>query len=417
MPQYGAFQRRGAGGAHKGRNNRNMAGKRDYYEVLGIGRTAQHEEVRKAYRKLAMQYHPDRNPDDKVAEERFKELSEAYEVLSDAEKRRRYDQFGHEGMRSAFGPGGFEFSRDFTHYGDIQDILGTFFGDGGGIFEGIFGGGHRRTSRTGPQRGADLRIDVEVDFEESCFGSQRELTLPISDECEKCHGTGETPGTQKETCKHCRGQGAVVSGGGFFQIRQSCPICGGEGSIVAKPCRNCDGTGRVKAKKKIVLRIPKGVETGSRLRLTGKGESGHRTGPPGDLYVIVHVRPHPVFERRGDDLFCQIPVPFDVAALGGDVTVPTPDGHASLRLEAGTETGKVFRLRGKGTALLGENGRGDLHVQVVVEIPTRLNGTQKKLIEEFRAASSRDNYPMVERITKFSEEFYERKKRLEEGGE
>ena len=392
-----------------------MANKRDYYEVLGVQRDASEADIKKAYRKLAMQYHPDRNPGDKEAENKFKETSEAYEVLSDSGKRKQYDQFGHDGLKSTFGPGGFDFSRDFTHYADLEDLFGDIFGDGGGVFETFFGGGagRQRSSREGPQRGADLRFDLEIDFEEAAFGSEREITLPMTDECGECHGSGVAPGSRRETCKHCGGHGVVVSGGGFFQMRQTCPVCGGAGSMISNPCRACGGSGRVRSRKRLVLKVPRGVETGSRLRLTGKGESGARGGPPGDLYVILHVRPHPLFERDGDDLICKVPIPFHVASLGGEVQVPTLDGFAMLKIAAGTESGNVFRMRNKGMPRLNGYGRGDQHVMVQIEVPVRLNSKQKKLIKDMEDMSLPDNYPMLDQVNRMAGELYERKRKLE----
>jgi len=393
-----------------------MAKKKDYYELLGISRSASADEIKKAYRKLAMKYHPDRNPDDKEAEARFKEVSEAYEVLSDPEKRRRYDQFGHEGMKSAFGPGGFDFARDFTHMGDLQDILGSIFGGGGGggFFDDIFGGGRRR-SRTGPQRGSDLRFDLEIDLEEAVFGSQREIMLPMNVECDTCSGTGVAKGSRPETCKQCGGSGEVIGGGGFFQVRQTCPICGGSGRVIRNPCRTCEGAGRVKTRRRLTLRIPQGVDTGARLRLGGKGEGGLRGGPAGDLYVVLHVKPHPLFERRGDDLFCEAPVPVATLVLGGQIEVPTVDGYAKLKLAAGTENGKVFRLRGKGVANVEGYGRGDLHVRVAPEIPVKLNADQKKAMKAFVEADNEAGYPHRKRFHKAAETFFERKRAMKKG--
>jgi molecular chaperone DnaJ len=390
-----------------------VAAKKDYYELLGVDRKSSADEIKKAYRKLAMKYHPDRNPDDKDAEARFKEVSEAYEVLSDTSKKQQYDQFGHDGLRSAFGPGGFDFARDFTHMGDLQDILGSIFGDGGGgIFDEFFGGGGRRRSATGAQRGADLRFDLEIDFEETAFGSERQITLPMMQECGKCSGSGLAAGSKKETCKHCGGRGAVVSGGGFFQVRQTCPVCGGAGSLVTNPCSTCGGSGRVKTRKKLSLKIPRGVETGSRLRLQGKGEGGMKGGPAGDLYVVLHVREHGIFKRGGDDLHCDVPVPFDVAALGGEIQVPTIDGYAKLKIAPGTETGKVFRLRGKGMPNVEGYGRGDLHVRIIPEVPARLNSKQKKLLKEFQNIGEESNYPAGRRFAGVAEEFLERRQAM-----
>ena len=394
-----------------------MATKQDYYELLGTNRSASADEIKKAYRKLAMKYHPDRNAGDAVAEEKFKEVSEAYEVLSDTAKRQQYDQYGHDGLKSSFGPGGFDFGRDFTHGADLQDILGSIFGGGGGgggIFNDFFGGGGRqRGSRPGgPQQGADLRFDIEIDFEEAAYGSEREITLPISVQCDPCSGSGVTPGSKRETCRQCAGQGSVISGGGFFQVRQTCPVCGGQGTMCTNPCVKCDGSGRVKTRKRITLKIPCGVETGSRLRLTGKGEGGVRGGPAGDLYVVIRVRNHEVFRRREDDLFCEIPVPFELLALGGNIEVPTIDGFAKLKIAPGTETGKVFRLRSKGMPNVEGYGRGDLHVQVLTEIPVKLSSKQKKALNEYKNNISDKNYPSAQRFHDQAEAFFERKKAM-----
>ncbi len=388
-----------------------MASKRDYYELLGIGREASTDEIKKQFRKQAMQYHPDRNPDDKKAEEMFKQISEAYEVLSDPDKKAQYDRFGHDGLRASFGPGGFDFSRDFTHSADLQDILGSIFGEGGGFFDDFLGGGRRR-SRTGPQQGADLRFDLEIDLEEAVYGSKREITYPVGEECGKCNGSGVAQGSHRETCRQCGGRGAIISGGGFFQVRQTCPICGGAGTIVTQPCKECQGNGRMKVQRRIVLKIMKGVETGSRLRLSGKGDGGMRGGPPGDLYVVIQVRKHELFERRGDDLFCETPVPFDIAALGGDIEIPTVDGFANLKLAAGTPTGKVFRLRGKGIPNIEGYGSGDLHVRVVAEVPDKLDSKQKKAMKDLSTVLNDSNYPAKAAFRTQAESFYARKEAL-----
>ena len=387
-----------------------MAAKRDYYEVLGVSKSASADELKKAYRKLAMKYHPDRNPDNKEADEKFKEICEAYEVLSDTQKRQRYDQFGHDGMKSAFGPGGFDFGRDFTHAGDFGDLFETIFGGG---FADMFGGGGRRQSRNpnGPQRGDDLRFDLEIDFEEALFGSERSLDLKINDACSTCNGTGAAPGSGRETCRQCGGQGFVVAGGGFFQVRQACPVCRGEGSIIKNPCKTCNGSGRVKTPRHITLRIPKGVETGSRLRLSGKGESGLRGGPAGDIYVVLHVREHDVFERHGDDLACAVPVNPVTAALGGEIQIPTPDGYARIKLPAGTPNGKVLRLRGKGMPSL--HGRtGDLHLRIDLETPVKLNSKQKKALKAFEEQASEANFAEAAKLSKNIEIFYKRRDAL-----
>jgi molecular chaperone DnaJ len=387
-----------------------MAAKRDYYEVLGVTKKATEDELKKAYRKLAMQYHPDRNPDNTEASEKFKEICEAYEVLSDSQKRQRYDQFGHDGVKSSFGPGGFDFGRDFTHAGDFGDLFETIFGGG---FADMFGGGGRRQSRNpnGPQRGDDLRFDLEIDFEEALFGSERKLDLKINDACSTCHGTGAAAGSGRETCRQCGGHGFVVAGGGFFQMRQACPVCRGEGTIIKNPCTTCHGSGRVKAPRHITLRIPKGVETGSRLRLSGKGESGLRNGPPGDIYVVLHVREHEIFERHGDDLACSIPVSPVTAALGGEIQIPTPDGYARIKLPAGTPNGKILRLRGKG--MPGLHGRaGDLHLRIELETPVKLSSRQKKALKEFEDHASEANFADQAKLRKGIEAFYQRRDAL-----
>ena len=389
-----------------------MANKRDYYEVLGVSKSAAADEIKKAYRKLAMKHHPDRNPDNKDAAEKFKEICEAYEVLSDTDKRQRYDQYGHAGMKSAFGPGGFDFGRDFSHMQDmdLQDILGSFFGGG---FGDIFGGGGQRRSSNpnAAHRGDDLRFDLEIDFEEALFGSEREVDLSVNDACETCRGTGAASGSSRETCRQCGGHGVVVVGGGFIQMRQTCPVCHGEGTIIRNPCKKCNGTGRVKTPRHIALRIPKGVETGSRLRLTGKGESGLRGGPAGDLYVVLHVREHDVFQRQDDDLACTVHVAPDIAALGGDIEIPTPDGHARIKLPAGTPNGKVFRLREKGMPSL-NGGCGDLHVRVEIEVPTHLSSKQKRVLEDFASLTTPDNYPEATRQAKACDTFFARREAL-----
>ena len=390
-----------------------MPTKRDYYEVLGVGKSASADELKKAYRKLAMQYHPDRNPDNKESAERFKEVCEAYEVLSDTDKRHRYDQYGHEGMKSAFGPGGFDFGRDFTHTGDFQDLFENIFGGGfGDIFGGAGGGGRRRARNpNAAQRGDDLRFDLEIDFEEALFGSEREVDLTVSDTCETCGGSGAASGAARETCRQCGGHGAVAVAVGPIRMQQTCPVCHGEGTIIRSPCKKCGGTGRVKAPRHIALRIPKGVETGSRLRLTGKGESGMRGGPAGDLYVVLHVRDHDIFQRQDDDLVCTVHISPVIAALGGDIDIPTPDGNARIKLPAGTPNGKVFRLRDKGMPSL-NGGCGDLHVRVEIEVPAHLSSKQKRSLEEFAAQSTLDNYPEAAKLNKEINAFFTRRDAL-----
>ncbi len=395
-----------------------MGTKIDYYEVLELSRDADENTIKKAYRKLALKYHPDRNSGDKESEEKFKKVSEAYEVLSDANKRKTYDQFGHDGLKSSFGPGGFDFSRDFTHMGDIQDIFGEIFGSGGGIFDSFFGRSSGRRSggaSSHPARGSDLRFDLEIEFEESVFGSEREITLPVSEECGHCSGSGSEPGQKKESCKHCDGRGVVVTSSGFFRVQQECPSCGGRGEIVIHPCRECRGAGVIKNRKRLSLKIPPGVETGSRLRLAGKGEGGVRGGPAGDLYIVLHVQPHPLFQRQGDDLFCEICVPLGLALLGGEIPVPTLEGPAKIKLSPGAESGRTYRLRGKGTPSLEGHDKGDLHVRVLVELPKNLSGAQKKLLKDFLDSAHDANYPETheseKRIARFSEHMENRKGR------
>jgi molecular chaperone DnaJ len=387
-----------------------MAGKKDFYATLGVDRQASPDEIKKAYRKLAVQFHPDKNPGNKDAEEKFKEITEAYEILSDTEKRQRYDQFGPD----AFGPGrggGGGFGGGFGGGIDLEEALRTFMGAMGGsgsIFDDFFGGGHRG-SRDAAMRGSDLRYDLEIEFEEAVFGSQHEMNLSLLDECAACKGTGLGADSKRETCRRCQGAGNVIMNSGFFQVRQTCPACGGTGEIITNPCRECRGEGRVKTRKTITLRIPPGVETGSRLRLAGKGEGGTRGGPPGDLYVVVHVKNHPFFQRHGDDIIVDMPIPFDVAALGGSIEVPTVQGYVSLKIPDGTASGTVLRLKGKGIAAVGGGRLGDQHVRVTVETADHLERRQRKALEAFAAECTADNYPKIKNVRKIAEQFYQRR--------
>ena len=391
-----------------------MADKRDYYEVLGISKSASADEIKSAYRKLAMKYHPDRNPGDEEAKAKFQEASEAYEVLSNDEKRQRYDQFGHQGVN--FGPGGFDFGRDFSHFQDIDlgDILNSVFGGGmgGGAFGGMFGGGRRQANPDGPQRGADMSMELEVDFEEALFGSERTLDLTLPEECDQCHGSGAAKGSKRTTCSTCGGRGAVVRGNGFFQVRQTCPKCGGEGSVIERPCPACHGSGQMRAKRQVTLRIPKGVDTGSRLRLAGKGGGGLRGGEPGDLYVVVRVRDSEIFMRDGLDLAVDVPVSPISAAVGGEVDVPTPDGIANLKIPSGTPNGKLFRLRGKGMPSLRGMGTGDLVVRIVFEVPQRLTAKQRGLLDDLAKILEPENFPETQRLSSATKQFYSRKEKL-----
>lgn len=385
--------------------------KRDYYEVLGVAKDATADQIKSAYRKLAMKYHPDRNPDNPEAKEKFTEISEAYEVLSNTEKRQRYDQFGHEGVN--FGPGGFNFGRDFSHFQDVDlnDILSSFFGGGG--FSSFFGGGgrHERMDPNAPQRGDDMTFRLDIDFDEAIFGSKRTIDLTLPAQCDECHGTGAAPGSRRTTCPTCHGTGVVIAGGGIFQIRQTCPRCSGEGSIIEKPCRACRGTGHITKPQHIELTIPQGVDSGSRLRLSGKGGGGVRGGEPGDLYVLIGVRPSEIFEREGLDLGVDVPVSPITAALGGTVDIPTPEGMAQIKIPAGTTNGKVFRLRGKGVHSF-RGGVGDLAARIVFEVPANLDKRQKELLEEFQRISTPSTFPAAQTFANKTRIFYSHKDKL-----
>jgi len=376
-----------------------MTTKRDYYEVLGLGRNATDDEIKKAYRNLALKYHPDRVTADKKkeAEEKFKEMSEAYEVLMDPNKKATYDQYGHAGVDSSFKGGGFDFTQDFHHFEDLQDwginindILQSF-GFGGDIFGGGFA---RRTRRAGPSRGHDLEYKIEIDFEDAAFGGKKTIAIPRYESCEECGGTGAKPGSRQERCQTCGGRGQVSSSNGFFNIVRTCDKCGGEGTIIKTPCQACGGRGRIRAKKEIEVNIPAGVDNGSRLRLQGQGEAGEKGGAHGDLYLDIHVRPHEIFERREADIYCEVPIDFVTAALGGEVEAPTLEGKIKMKIPAGTEGGKVFRLRGKGIARLHDYGRGDQLVKVQIDVPTDLTSEQKRLLKEFAKASYKHPGPL-----------------------
>ena len=356
--------------------------KRDYYEVLGVARGATEDEIKKAYRKLAVKFHPDKNPGDKTAEEKFKELSEAYEVLNEPQKRAAYDQYGHAAFdprRRASRGGGSDFHDPFEIF---REVFSQGGGGGGSIFDDLFGGGGR-ANPGGAQRGADLRYDLEITFEEAARGCEKEIAVTKLDACDTCGGTGAEGNAHYQTCPTCGGRGQVISSRGIFQIAQTCPRCEGAGRTIDKPCRSCHGSGQRERTSKITLRIPSGVDTGSRLRSAGNGEAGKRGGSSGDLYVIIHVKAHEIFHRDGDDLLCEAPINFAIAALGGEIEVPTLDGKATIKIPAGTQTGSVFRLRDKGIRNVHGHGHGDLHVQVVVEVPARLNADQRAKLKEF----------------------------------
>lgn len=372
--------------------------KRDYYEVLGLAREAGDEDIKRAYRKLAIKYHPDKNPGDKTAEEKFKEVGEAYEALSDPQKRAAYDQYGH----AAFDPrmragraGGFH---------DPFEIFREAFGGTGGIFDDLFGGG--RSDPTGPQRGADLRYDLELTFEEAARGSEKEISVTKLDQCDTCNGTGRTSESKVKSCGTCGGRGQVVTARGIFSIAQTCPRCEGAGKIIENPCRQCRGTGRRERSSKIKLRIPAGVDTGARLRSSGNGEAGQRGGPSGDLYVVLHVKPHEIFARDGDDLICDVPISFVQAALGANIQVPTLEGAADIKIPGGTQTGTVFRLKGKGVKNVQGYGWGDLHVRVTVEVPAKLNAQQRARLQEFADSCDRDVNPKSQGFFEKAKNFF-----------
>ncbi|HUE80524.1 MAG TPA: molecular chaperone DnaJ [Pyrinomonadaceae bacterium] len=354
--------------------------KRDYYEVLGLNRTATDQEIKSAYRRLAMRYHPDKNPNDSSAEEKFKEAAEAYSVLADPEQRRRYDRFGHAGVSSGAGPGW-----GAPGFGGIEDILGDLFG-----FGDVFGGGRAGSRRSAAQRGADLRYDLEITLEEAAEGMTPQLRIPRLETCESCNGAGTAPGTQPESCATCGGTGQVRYQQGFFSVARTCHGCRGAGRIIKDPCNECQGTGRIEREKQMEVKIPAGVETGSRLRVQGEGEAGTYGGPSGDLYVVIHVAEHEQFERQGSNLYSSLPITFAQAALGADTTVKTLDGEERLKIPTGTQTGTVFRLKGKGMPVLGGRGRGDLFVAVTVVTPTSLTREQRKLLEQLAMVETKD---------------------------
>ncbi|HEX3098215.1 MAG TPA: molecular chaperone DnaJ [Usitatibacter sp.] len=355
-----------------------MAKKRDYYEVLGLNRDAADEDIKKAYRKLAMKHHPDRNPDSKEAEDRFKEAKEAYEVLSEPEKRRAYDAYGHAGVNPQMGGMG----PDAAGFGGFAEAFGDIFSD-------IFGGGQGR-GRSSVYRGADLRYNLEITLEQAARGTETKIRIPTMEPCETCHGSGAKPGTHPKTCETCHGGGTVRLSQGFFSIQQTCPTCHGSGKMVSEPCPTCRGAGRLKKHKTLAVKIPAGVDEGDRIRLSGEGEAGVNGGPPGDLYVVMHLKPHSVFQRDGDDLHCEMPVSFTLAALGGEIEIPTLEGSAKIKVPAETQTGQVFRLRGKGIKGVRASYPGDLLCEVVVETPVRLTDRQKELLRELEDINHKD---------------------------
>jgi molecular chaperone DnaJ len=354
----------------------------DYYELLGVSKTASDQELKTAYRRLAMQYHPDRNPDNPEAEAKFKECSEAYSILSDAEKRAAYDRFGHAAFQGG-GGGGNPFQGGFQ--GDMGDIFGDIFGE-------MFNmGGNRRGSRT--QRGRDLRYDLSLEFEEAVFGVEREITVRRAEACEDCRGTGAARGKQPQTCAQCKGSGQMRFQQGFFSVARTCPACGGTGTVVTDPCRTCSGQTTVEREHKLLVKVPAGVEQDTRIRYSGEGEAGRYGGPAGDLYVVLNVKKHRFFERDGDDLHCVMPISFPQAALGTELTIETLEGPETIKVPEGVQSGREFRLRGKGVPHLNERGKGDLVVQIRVATPTKLTKEQKELMKQLSATMVVENAP------------------------
>jgi molecular chaperone DnaJ len=359
-----------------------MSSKRDFYEILGVTRTSTEQEIKSAYRRLAVKYHPDKNPGDKEAEEKFKEAAEAYSVLSDAEQRARYDRFGHAGVGAA-GAGGW----GAAGFGGIEDILGDLFG-----FGDVFGGGARgsRGRRSSAQRGADLRYDLELSLNDAATGINAQIRIPKLEVCETCKGNGAKEGTQPEGCLSCGGTGHVRYQQGFFSVARTCSACRGSGTVIKSPCKGCNGSGRIEKEKSLEVKIPAGVETGSRLRVSGEGEAGSFGGPSGDLYVVIHVKEHEEFERQGNNLYSSVPISFTQAALGAEVTVKTLDNEQELKIPAGTQAGTVFRLKGQGMPNLGGRGKGDLFVTAMVVTPTNLTREQRKLLEQLASIEDKD---------------------------
>ena len=380
-----------------------MAEKRDYYEILEVSRDASGDVIKKAYRKLAVKIHPDKNPGDPTAEERFKELGEAYEALSDPDKRAAYDRYGHAAFSGGMGGG-----RSGGGFHDPMDIFSQVFGGAfGGGFEEFFGGGSSRRKSSGKQRGSDLRYDLEISLEDAAKGVEKELEIERAVPCEACHSKGTKGSGGVKVCSTCGGRGVVARQAGIFIQQATCPECRGAGETISDPCSDCHGEGRVQRNSRIKLRIPAGVDTGTRLRSSGNGDAGVRGGPSGDLYVFLHVRDHDVFERDGDDLFCEVPLPFSVAALGGELKVPTLNGQSSIKVPVGTQGGTVFRLRDKGIPSLTGGRPGDLNVKVQVEVPTRLNHEQQEKLREFSESIGDANSPMQEGFFQKAKRFFD----------
>jgi molecular chaperone DnaJ len=377
-----------------------MSRKRDYYEILGVDRGVSEEDLKRAYRKLAVKFHPDKNPDDSTAEEKFKEVGEAYEVLSDSSKRAAYDRYGHAAFQGGMGGGG-----GAGGFHDPFEVFREVFsggGGGGGIFDHIFGGGGGVDS-SGRQRGSDLRYDLQISLEEAARGCEKEIEIRKLDACDPCGGSGAQKGSKAVTCPTCRGRGQVVVSRGFFQVAQTCPACHGTGRIIEKPCHSCQGEGRVEKTSRVKIKIPAGIDSESRLRSTGGGEAGLRGGGPGDLYVVVHIKEHEVFTRNGMDLNCEVPIPFTTAALGGEIRVPTLNGAVSLKIPAGTQSGSTFRIRGLGMPAIQGTAKGDILTYVQVEVPSRLNSEQRGVLQKFAELCGEENNPI-------NKSFYDRVK-------
>lgn len=381
--------------------------KRDFYEVLGLARGASEEEIKKAYRKLALKHHPDKNHGDKGAEEKFKELGEAYAVLSDPQKRAAYDQYGHAAFdpRSRAGAGGGRPGQG--GFVDPSEIFRQAFGgNGGDIFEAFFGGGGNAEPEEATSRGENLRYDLEITLEEAFHGVEKEIRFAKPVKCESCHGSGAEKGSRVTRCTACAGRGRVISSRGIFSVQQTCPRCEGAGEVIEKPCRRCSGVGRYNESTTVTIRIPPGVDTGARLRSSGNGAAGVRGGPAGDLYLMLHVADHHVFQRDGDDLVCDVPISFAQATLGGEVDVPTLTGQARINVPAGTQNGSVFRLKGRGMKVLQGQGHGDLRVRVSVEVPTRLNSEQRRALEEFARLCDESVNPQRKSFLDRAKEFF-----------
>jgi molecular chaperone DnaJ len=379
--------------------------KRDYYEILAVERDVSTDDLKKAYRKLAVKFHPDKNPGDAKAEERFKELGEAYDVLADPNKRAAYDRYGH----AAFAQGGVGRGAGVDPFDLFREVFGGMGGGGegaGGIFEQFFGGARGGADREGRQRGSDLRYDLQISLEEAATGIEKEVEIKKLTGCEVCHGTGAEAGSQAVTCRTCQGRGQVITSRGFFQVSQTCPRCRGTGTIIENPCKNCGGEGRLEKTSRIMLKIPPGIEDGARLRSSGNGEAGIRGGPAGDLYVVMHVAEHAVFQREEDNLYCEVPISFMTAALGGEIKVPTLEGQASLKIPAGTQSNTMFKLRSRGMPDVNTRVRGDLLTRVMVEVPTRLNAEQRQKLEEFAALVGEDNSPLHKSFFEKAKEFF-----------